>query len=353
MPKYFSTLNAYKDFTRISRRNTTMKKYLLLLFISVPLTFASCEGGENKTVYTDPGTVWNTTLPDQIGGISLAGFIENIDSSDFTKYSGYSGKLEITSPSAAHISVDGYVRVTGTNSYYDPLYICIADGTSLKELFPVPIGTFDEYIYFRRAETNNLVFCYKIGENSYSFIASITVTNTNSSIKYLVPSTRIQAFNPEIRVMAKTIIDSLESPTDASIALAFHDYIVKLLYYDFDSLTDRKAQDALAVLHNEMAVCEGYATLYAALLRASGIQAQVYTGSNHAWNMIYWTGEWHDVDTTWDDPVWNDGGTCNVTTGEFCTSDFPDGENLRYTYYDTDFTGDENHDGLVEDFYKK
>ena len=116
----------------------------------------------------------------------------------------------------------------------------------------------------------------------------------------------------------------IESPTDEKIARAFHDYIVKLLYYDFDSLTDRKPQDALAVLANEMAVCEGYSTLYAALLRASGIETQVYTGSNHAWNMVYWSGSWHDIDTTWDDPLWHVGGTCDPETGEYCCNDYPD-----------------------------
>lgn len=323
-----------------------MKKSILFLLLILPLLYA-CEGGGNDDY--EPVTI----LPDYIGGYQLQGIVETIDSGPFTTYSGYSGNMTITSPSAAHIKVDGYVRVTGTNSTFDPLYIGIYYDNSIQELYPVDIGSFDKYIYFRKKGTVYLRFYEKISENSYGTRASITVTSTSDKIKYLAPSTRIQAFDDTIMNLASTLKATVEDSTDIeSVAKAYHDYIVKQLYYDFDSLTNRKPQDALSVLANGMAVCEGYATLYTALLRASGIKAQVYTGQNHAWNKVYWNGTWHDVDVTWDDPVMNDGGTCNTETGQYCNSDFPDGYNLRHTYFDTGFTGEDGHIGVVEDYYK-
>ncbi|MFC1669784.1 transglutaminase domain-containing protein [Spirochaetota bacterium] len=329
---------------------------ILLLLFSFLIIFSAC-GGDSPIKHEDPGTVWKTTLPDQIGGISLQGFIEEITPGPFTTYSGYDGNVQLTFPTAASIRIDGYVQVTGINSGYNTMYISVYRDGEIKSLLPVSMGSFSEYIYFRESGEQQLKLYYKENDLYYT-IAVIDVTNEPSGdIKYLVASTEIQAFDPEIRILAKEIIDSLESPADESIALAFHDYIVKLIYYDFDSLVpgERKDQDALSVLANGCAVCEGYSTLYSALLRASGIPVQVYTGNNHAWNLVYWSGEWHDVDVTWDDPYRDDGsGTCvGPPDYDGCTSDFPGGDNLRYNYFDTDFNGDVDHNGTVEDYYKK
>ncbi len=327
---------------------------LLHLFIAVMLTFTACGDDENSTP-EDPGTVLYTTLPNIIGGNTLGGFLSEIDSGAFTTYGGYEDcNTVITSPMAAHIRVDGFVKVEGTKSGSNTVYLSIIKDNTIEYMEELPKGNFSRYLYFREAATDYHIALLNPNKASYSYLAIINVTNEpTADIQFLVPTMRIQAFDPEIRVLANGIIDSLSTPSDETIAKAFHDYIALLIYYDFDSLTDRKDQDALAVLDNGMAVCEGYATLYAALLRASGIRAQVYTGSNHAWNMVYWDSSWHDVDVTWDDPVMSVGGTCDTSTGENCSSDFPNGENLRYTYFDTGFTGDPDHDGTVNLFYKK
>ena len=42
---------------------------------------------------------------------------------------------------------------------------------------------------------------------------------------------------------------------------------------------------------------------------------------NHAWNEVWWGNGWHIIAVSWDDPL---------TNGH---SDYPDGDNLRWKYF--------------------
>ena len=57
-----------------------------------------------------------------------------------------------------------------------------------------------------------------------------------------------------------------------------------------------------------MAVCEGYANLYACFARAIGVKTkfQASNSMNHAWVQCYYNNGWKLVDVTWDDPVDNE-----------------------------------------------
>ncbi len=69
------------------------------------------------------------------------------------------------------------------------------------------------------------------------------------------------------------------------------------------------SQDALRVLKNKRAVCEGYANLFFELCKRSGLIAQVVTGyaitdgftipQPHAWNAVRLNNEWKLLDATW------------------------------------------------------
>ncbi|MDR2602047.1 MAG: transglutaminase-like domain-containing protein [Spirochaetaceae bacterium] len=89
---------------------------------------------------------------------------------------------------------------------------------------------------------------------------------------------------------------------------AIHDYIVSKLIYDSASFSNRsrsRKMDAVSVVENDTAVCEGYANLSAALLRAAGIPVKIVVARSisHAWNNVYVNGAWKFYDATWDDPV--------------------------------------------------
>lgn len=103
--------------------------------------------------------------------------------------------------------------------------------------------------------------------------------------------------------------------TDYSKILAIHDWVSANIYYDKDYYNKKATgyDDSVNVLKYKRAVCQGYADLTVALLRAVGIPAKVVSGyagasptlkklSNHAWTLAYCQSQnrWITLDTTWD-----------------------------------------------------
>jgi transglutaminase-like putative cysteine protease len=143
---------------------------------------------------------------------------------------------------------------------------------------------------------------------------------------YLGPTYEIQSDDPAVRSLAAALTEGLTDDYDK--ALAIHDWVAGNLYYDHDEAAAGMGQryegkTALGALRLGRAVCEGYAKLTAALLRAAGIPAKFVYGyalgiegnewpsdtpedalepddSNHAWNEAFIDGRWVIIDATWD-----------------------------------------------------
>ncbi|QJD82347.1 transglutaminase-like domain-containing protein [Cohnella herbarum] len=97
--------------------------------------------------------------------------------------------------------------------------------------------------------------------------------------------------------------------TDEEKAKAIYDYIVKNVSYDkalARTVTSDYVPDIDGTLTSGKAICYGYATLYASMLRSVGIPAKLAMGTTkwvdeyHAWNEVYLNGKWVVVDTTVD-----------------------------------------------------
>ncbi len=86
-------------------------------------------------------------------------------------------------------------------------------------------------------------------------------------------------------------------------------------YYGADYKPDDLAMNSVAtfpdeVIDKKVAVCEGFSRLTRAMCNAAGIPAVLVVGvlppkkeqcdmcNWHAWNMVYFDGEWHHIDTT-------------------------------------------------------
>jgi len=171
------------------------------------------------------------------------------------------------------------------------------------------------------------------------------VPSENALEYYLRPSKGIQSDEEEIIRTAAQITSGI-SDTYAK-ALAIHDWVCDSIYYDFDVYYGRVQKDdssALNTLKTGRSVCEGYANLTVALLRASGIPARKVSGyalgmsggntfpsdvlagtgdSNHAWNEAFVDGRWVIMDTTWDSD--NDYEYGNITSSGGC---------YRHRYFD-------------------
>ncbi|MDR2795232.1 MAG: transglutaminase-like domain-containing protein, partial [Spirochaetaceae bacterium] len=140
----------------------------------------------------------------------------------------------------------------------------------------------------------------------------LTVFNTreenfvDGDARWIYPSFYVQSDNFIVTNLLNGI--TFEKAGEAEKARAVHDYIVSTLTYDSASFSNSgrsRKMDAVSVIENVTGVCEGYANLSAALLRAAGIPVKIVAARSigHAWNNVYIDDAWKFYDATWDDPV--------------------------------------------------
>ncbi len=141
-----------------------------------------------------------------------------------------------------------------------------------------------------------------------------------------------------------------ERMTDLEKALALHDYLVVNCEYDYENYLNDSistySYSAYGALVDRMAVCQGYALAYKLLCNRAGIECYMVSSQkmNHAWNLIRLDESYYQVDTTWDDPVWDSLGLVRHTN--MFVSDEAFGQN----HYDWTITsGSETVDLKAED----
>ena len=136
---------------------------------------------------------------------------------------------------------------------------------------------------------------------------------------YLKPSKNAQSSDPNIVKQALEVTKGKTSAYDKLIAV--HDWVASNIYYDYDALRSGGGWpvDAAETLRMRRTVCEGYANLATAMLRANGIPAKTIIGyalydnedswnlsnmygdrANHAWTQAFVNGRWILMDVTWD-----------------------------------------------------
>jgi hypothetical protein len=149
---------------------------------------------------------------------------------------------------------------------------------------------------------------------SYSQQAVVfTVYNTREEVnlidgdgRWIYPSFNIESDDYRVTNLSHDITMGLN--TDAEKIKAVHDYLVSNLVYDtvsFSNGTRSRKMNAVSVIENLTAVCDGYSNLSAALLRCAGIPVKFVANKQiaHSWNNVYVDGKWKFYDATWDDPV--------------------------------------------------
>ena len=134
---------------------------------------------------------------------------------------------------------------------------------------------------------------------------------------YTKPDRYAQSGDAQIIALSKTITSGLA--TEYEKARAIHDWVCTNIWYDMDAVNANKLppEDALYTLKTGRAVCVGFASLTAALMRAAGIPCKMIDGfglnpgyaggwtaqrlkeTNHTWNEAYVDGRWIFIDATW------------------------------------------------------
>ena len=161
------------------------------------------------------------------------------------------------------------------------------------------------------AELNNFVHPY----NSYKNI----VVTTNNYGKVNIKFEKIYS-KEMIEDIDKYIDDFInenitEDTDDYTKISLFHDYIINNTKYDIERANDVNSEQykdspshtAYGVSKNHVALCGGYSDMMAIYLNKFGIKNIKIAAKLHVWNLIYYNGEWLNLDVTWDDPVTNTG----------------------------------------------
>ncbi len=314
---------------------------------------------EGKTASNNTVTVHGTNyLTDSvtINGKTFTGTITNGSGSR-------SNTTNITwanpTPNYKSFTTDGFFVLKGTaNNTYG--YVKVTKG-DYQTSYYLPQGDFEQRIWLRFGDGQYTVFVTEIeltyassydgyegdllGMNSYytSGPSTTTFTVTNNSglsptysageCALLMPSYLCQSDDFIVSNAFNAIMAELpESATLGQKLQAIHDWEIHRNHYDNVSFNDdnkRKKQDAVSVIKYEMAVCEGYANLFAALARHLGVQTayQSSTSMGHGWVECYYNSSWFLLDATWDDPV-SDNTNNN-------TEKNPTSENYKYFLIET------------------
>jgi len=131
----------------------------------------------------------------------------------------------------------------------------------------------------------------------------------------------------EVEAALQEALDAVDisQMTKEEIVLFYHDYLVSNIAYAYDeykagNLT-QEVYDVYGALVKKKAVCQGYAMAFAYIMQNVGITCGYASSKNinHAWNVVELGGNWYQIDTTWDDPVYDNLG--NVQHGYFLVSD--------------------------------
>lgn len=123
-------------------------------------------------------------------------------------------------------------------------------------------------------------------------------------------NTKAEAFYNEAKRILREIIS--DDMTDYEKTLAIFEYLVDMVYYDYDAYNDMNAENAAGnacyylegVFEYNRAVCDGKSKAFVLLCRIEGIEcvrdwgSAVGAGAGHAWNYVKLDGVWYMVDTT-------------------------------------------------------
>lgn len=150
----------------------------------------------------------------------------------------------------------------------------------------------------------------QVSGNQYRPIKTETlqVSITDINALYLGSVQEIR-WNTEMEAIKKAaeLTDGLTS--DLEKVQAIYKYIISNVSYDYakiPTLTSSYLPDIEQTFFNNQGICYDYASLFAAMVRSTGVPARMAKGyapgisEYHAWNEVMVDGEWKTVDTTMD-----------------------------------------------------
>lgn len=232
------------------------------------------------------------------------------------------GGEEIVAPSDNTVSLSG-----GYKYYYNKL------DSPMKQAYEAMVEgvvSFSESIHISKnghineSSMSDLVSYVKLDNPSVFYLASNYGYRMSGGDVWYIPNylfdkSVIQEMQNRLLMFSDNILtDVIKSPMDDyEKELALHDYLVKHVVYDYDSLSLQNPPEdiysAYGALVNKKSVCSGYANAMKMLLDRCGIECLIVTGDSkipgrdvsvgHAWNIVKINNKFYHLDVTWDAPV--------------------------------------------------
>ena len=169
-----------------------------------------------------------------------------------------------------------------------------------------------------RIDVYNKAFEYsdelKSDEGDYlnSEVSSCTMGAIYSSsyvvLKYNVGYLSTYDEQLQVNKEVKNVLDDLDvyGESDYTKVKAVHDYIVSNIQYYYGSEGKYSAYNAIV---EKSVVCQGFASITYKMLRDLDVKVRMIKGlgknQSHAWNIVYVSGKWYNLDNTWDENISN------------------------------------------------
>lgn len=136
-------------------------------------------------------------------------------------------------------------------------------------------------------------------------------------LKYTMPPSEGERQQKQLEAKIAPLLDSLRSCSEYDKLLGVYEYIINQSVYELNDTSP----SAAVILLSGRGRCGDYAAATSYLLNKLGMQSLFVTGEAggelHAWNIVRVNGRYYQVDTTWGDPIYED-GIQRITYAYFC-----------------------------------
>ncbi len=198
--------------------------------------------------------------------------------------------------------LDAVVRISGHAPTYQKIYV--PQNTEMQAVIGIQSYAIDDYgnRYLKVIGDFDIRFKVSVDSRRLIIAKDEPLAPSATTTEYLESTSLINADNPTIRALAKSITKDSKTKLEAITKLTL--WVNRYLTYD-EKYADTYLS-SIEALEMKKGVCDEYTNLYAAMTRSLGIPTRivvglVYTGSRwnmHAWAESYVSGQWIPADPT-------------------------------------------------------
>lgn len=242
-------------------------------------------------------------------GCSCSLFENNGSSAaDSSSESSSSSDSEIDKSESNNVKTD-YAYDSLTDDYAKELYKELANSIDLSRAPTVTVdGSLDEFQITQALQAyrnDHPETFWLTGESKYYVLDN----STTVEFYYSMEPSEILSAKKTFENKIDNILNDLPSGSDFEKEEYINNYIIENCKYDDAAAQTKNIEgnenDAYGALVDGSAVCEGYARAFQLLCSKADIDCVMVSGTvdntNHAWNCVKISGEWYQIDVTWND----------------------------------------------------